>query len=334
MRRHGLLLLVLGSLLGCGKIEGEHGQPGAEAFVVGTPGGVPAFVAGDARLTVAHSGIRRLEFSPVSGSGIAYRERIVTDGHGRYAITPDSLIGSSTLDWELFDMLQRSREGFAFRYRDLSVQDERLFLRNWRTTDLGPSGPIAGRACGRYQLERAVGAPVRYVLDVDTGTNLILATERYDAAGQLLATMIYESLELDPALDGVVWHRPSNAERPADPDELGARPLRPRLLPDGYGSESVALVSEDSGNDWLKLTYTDGLQTLFLLQELRPRTPGRVRQTRSNSDGFRFGIENTLLAFQVGAATVLQGQVEGFELMVIGLASEAELLDMVESALP
>jgi hypothetical protein len=43
---------------------------------------------------------------------------------------------------------------------------------------------------------------------------------------------------------------------------------------------------------------------------------------------------SSVVVYRIGAARVIQGMVDGFELMVIGTAPEVELLDMIESALP
>jgi len=332
----GRMLLAAVLTVGCGPSSSVSVDSSVQTLVTATPQALPPFAREDARLHVAHTGVRRLEFAAVSGRGISYLERLTTDGNGNYAIEPVSVLDSSSLDWDLFSMLHQLREGFHFRYRDFRVHDPVLFLRNWRTTPLGLT-TVAGRSCQRYRIERSVGERIAFELAADVETALILATEQFDADGQSLASMVYESIQLDPPVAGVAWHRPSNAERVLDEDQaaadLGFRPLQPRLLPEGYALEQMAQVTEEGGSDWLMQTFTDGIQPLFFLQALHVQDPGKLSKTGTRQE--ESGPETSrVVTFQVGNATVIQGRVDGFDLMLVGRAPETELLDLIESSLP
>lgn len=337
-RRIGLLsgaLLALAA--GCERIDVPEEEN--QVFLAAPAQPLPLFARGDARLSVAHAGVRRLEFAPVAGSGLVFRERITTDGNGHYSIVPEALIESSSLEWDGFELLQRAREGFLYRYRDFLVRDALLFARNWRTEELAQTVSVAGRTCQRYRIERAVGEAVVFELSVDVATQLVLASDEYDAQGQRMASMVYESFALDPDPNSVVWHVPSNNEIALDAsrevrEQLDVPVAQPRLLPAGYGLLEAATVNADASTRWLKLTYSDGVEPLFFFQELKQPARGRAASVGSGPMGRLPDSTSGVVVYQVGAATAIQGHVDGFELMVVGKTKQVELLDLIESALP
>jgi hypothetical protein len=288
----------------------------------------------DPRLNIAHTGVRRLEFASETGPALFFLERIASDGQGKYALEPLGPAGSSVPDWNAFELMQHLREGFLFRYRDFNVRDPQLLQQNWSLTNQGET-EVAGRACRAYRLERRYGEPVAYEVSVDEATGLVLASRELDAQGLPIASMVYESIELAPTLDDVVWHVPSNQEERVDsPEELQAetstRLLEPRLLPEGYASFEAARVGDGDGRTWLKRTYSDGIEPLFFMQELEPRPRGK----NARGENLAPAVPSAAIVFRMGAVTVIQGEIEGFHLIAIGKVSEAELLDLVESALP
>jgi hypothetical protein len=333
----GMVASLALALAGCGPTAApERGTQQAGAARS------PSILRGDPRLTVAHTGIRRIEHPRSTGPARSFRERITTDGQGRYSIEPLDALAGSAADWQTFELLQRAREGFLFRYRDFLVRDPRLFERNWRTVDLGRTALVAGRSCALYRVDRLDGAATTFELSIDAGTGLVLASQERDAGGELVAAMTYESLDLHPDSTGTVWHVPSNEERVVDPlrsdlfGEIGAEPLRPRLLPPGYGPLETATVGDGQGRRWFKLTYSDGIEPLFFFQALEDGLSGSVQGATPHS-GARLGHSpspSSVSVFQVGAATAIQGTVDGRQLIVIGKAPKAELLDLIESSLP
>jgi hypothetical protein len=300
------------------------------------------FLSSDPRLTVAHAGLRRLEFASDAGPALAFQERIVTDGQGRYSIQPEGPSGSSVADWGLFELTQRAREGFLFRYRDFCVRDPQLFATNWSVIHEGES-VIAGRACESYRVVRTSGAPRAFALGVDGQTGLILSVHEYGAEGELAASMVYESLDSQPDLSTVAWHQNSNQEvvfgsAEALEAELGFSPLEPRLLPQGYAPLELARVADGRGGSWIKRTYSDGLEPLFFFQGITPSQSGNPVGKKLGQHDLLSGsppnTDSAVVVFDLGSALALQGEVEGFDLMAIGRVSEPELLDLVESSLP
>ena len=343
MRRHsgsarGVLALCawLALATGCGPNEAPRATPLPADANRG-----PGFLRDDPRLSVAHAGVRRIEFPRVDGPGRSFRERITTDGQGHYSIEPVDALGVSGAEWESFALLQRAREGFVFRYRDFLVRDPRLFARNWRTTVQEQRVVVAGRSCALYRVERTEVAGGFFELSIDVENSLVLASRELDGEGQVVAAMTYEDVRLDPDLRGAVWHEPVNEERrlAAGDDELtqeiGARPLQPRLLPRGYGPLQVATVGDGRSKRWLMLTFSDGVEPLFFFQALDGGTEADALGAASAEAGLgRPTPPSSVIVFEVGAAVAIQGTVDGFGLMVIGKAPQAELLDLIESSLP
>jgi hypothetical protein len=238
------------------------------------------------------------------------------------------------VDWASFELVQRAREGFLFRYRDFLVRDRQLFVENWRTIVLDQTVTVAGRLCQRYRVERTTGEACTFELSVDAENGLVLAFQELDERGEEVAAMVYESVLLDPDLRSVIWHVPANEERRLDPlvdltEQIGTQALEPRLLPEGCARLEAATVEGGTAADgaaerWLKLTYTDGVEPVFFFQRLDSGLEGSSAPASASR----------VTVFQVGSAVAIQGRVDGFDLIVIGKASEAELLDLIESALP
>jgi hypothetical protein len=343
VRYLGALGLALAALAGSACDQGSHsvtGAAGDQKFEAGTQ----AFPGASFLLGIAHQGVRRVEFEG-SWSSVAFRERITTDGQGQYAIEPLEPLTSTFMDWPSFELLQRLREGFLFRYRDFAIRDAGLFQRNWRWTTLGETSVVA-RRCQRYRVERAVdgGTPALYEVSVDLQTGIVLAFRQLDGAGGVIASLEYESLELEPELSGIAWHQAGNEETVLDwraqlDPQVGSPVLEPRLLPAGYALRAAATVVDGQGRRWLKLTYLDGIEPLFLLQALPGSGPGAVPQGQSAGVDWTAGSAaapetSRVTVYRLGAAMAAQGTLAGHELIAIGKVREAELLDLLESALP
>lgn len=331
------LLAVTALAAGCDR--DPSAPAGSEPLQVASPDSATGFVRGDPRLRVAHSGVRRIEFTTGEGGSHAFRESIATDGQGRFSIRPLEFIVPGSLDWGIFELQQLTREGYLFRYRDFAVRDPLLFGRNWVLIEHPRGDVVASRVCRRYRAERAADASA-YELWVDAETELVLASEQYDATGQRIARMRYESVDLTPNLAGAIWHVDVLGEEALDlrgslGEQLDYRTLEPRLLPAGYARVAAATVDDDAGKTWLRLTYGDGVESLFFFQALIAPTAGKLARSEAPSTPSRLpAATSSVIVFRVGAARAIQGFVDGFEVMLVGTAAEVELLDMLESALP
>ncbi len=341
MKRAALFIVLALGMLGCERENGP-GSPG---------GGREAAVASDllqarpaALLSTAHRGIRRVSFMTPGGLSVIFREEIVTDGQGRFAIQPLEPLGPGPIGWAQFELQQRVRQGYIFRYRDFVLRDVELFRRNWGWTELGQE-VVAARSCARYRVERLLAPVLVYDIAVDLETGIVLAFRLLDEDGVPSASVTYETFELAPDLAGVAWHQPANQEQELDwtnglAAAVGAPFLKPRLLPDGYQLRSAAIVVDEQDRRWLKLTYLDGIEPLFFLQVLDVRAEDEPSGQPPGQNGALEQLTGgppepgTVVVFQIGTTTAIQGRIDGHELIALGRASEAELLDLLESALP
>jgi hypothetical protein len=332
------LFLAAALAAGCERDpSGGAGAPGTQPLQIASPG-APLFTRADPRLTVAHAGTRMLAFTTGEGASHSFSERIVTDGLGRFSIRPVALVDAGAFEWDAFELLQLTREGYLFRYRDFVVRDPQLFASNWILVEHPGTELVAGRTCRRFRVERRGDHPSAYELWIDAESELLLASEQYDPNGQRVASMRYESVDYAPDLTGAIWHVAAREEHVLDPlvpigDQLERRVLEPRLLPGGYARTEAATVQADK--EWLRLTYHDGVEPLFFFQALALPQAGRLARAESPSTSSHVpAATSSVVVFRVGAARVVQGFVDGYELMVIGTAPEVELLDLIESALP
>ena len=287
---------------------------------------------------IAHSGLRQVltkDWNADPPHTIRFREEVHSNGEGGYSILATVALEGIMPSWTIFQLLQSNRQGLLFRYRDFAIRDGRLFRQNWQLTSLGVPGTVAGRSCQRYLVEFLAGAGHSYTVSVDVQTGLILHYEEKDHLDRLLSSVTYETVDYAPDFSGVAWYDEESREQLSLTEDLqpqlGFDPLEPQLLPVGY-ERHEAEIAEVNGDEWLKLTYQDGVNSLFFLQ----RFPFLERRDGSaSSGGTRKLVDagDTVSVYHIGAATVLHGIVEGREIIAVGKVPEVELLDLLQSAL-
>jgi hypothetical protein len=281
------LLTVLASALlaaACGQVSGPSG-----------PNGMPTSAEFDAALmqiqsapyVVAHRGVRRVEAHWLVGGHIqdlAYREEVTTDGTGRYSVRPLEALSQVAPG---FLLLQEARQGYIHRYRDFLVRDFEAFLENYEVLSIVEGDPVAERPTFLFELSRARDAHVGYRVWMDTMTALVLAYEEYDAQGALISAMRYEELTLMPDLGGVVFHQP-NSMSVEETDEdalaqwLGFAPRLPASAPADHGASELERLVGPDGRRWAKVSYTDGVETVFYLES---RLGAGMRSTPQDTGG-------------------------------------------------
>lgn len=330
------LTLVVALATGCGS---STLGGGAELDLVGQIQNAPNLVK--------HSGTRRIEsYYHLDGSGepLIYREEVQADGQGHFAITPlGALQGGPANPAELV-AIQLARAGFNFRYRDFLVRDLPAFLNNYSLVSANQVVQVAGRDCLQVEVTRK-DASVHYEVALDVVTGLVLRYRELDSQGLLYSMMEYESFNPAPDQSQVVFHQSSNQETPlTDPAALGFVPFTPKLLPDSAFSflESSSVTDAASGKTFAKLTYTDGVETIFFLdggpkpaaRPLSVGSPGVGSNLAGLSQGEGVELDDEVRSFHEGPLTVIWGDLSGHSLYLVGKATEAELLDMLASALP
>jgi len=332
---------VLALLGGCG--QGGEGSPGGDPTGTVAAGSVMPTqllqLMVDAPERLAFEATRRYEADwQVDGVGatLSYRERVVSDGAGGFAIDPLELLepDMSSAERDLFLLLQKTREGFFFKHRDFGIRDLRLFLAGWRVTDRGQTS-VLGRSCALLDVQRQRDPDRTYQLAVDDRNGLILRAEERDSRGRLLSLLEYESLNLSPAPEPEALHRSAVTESVVDSEaELRAAlsflPVQPRQIPSGYRLlGTAAVVDPIEGGEWARFTYGDGVEELFFLHGGRSPEPGAAGRPGATTAG---RDQQTVSYLYVGPWTVLFGELDRGAFLAMGKVSREALQDLVESA--
>ncbi len=345
-RRLGAVLLsaclVGASLLGA--CSGEVGAPAAGGPATAETGihGLqnnppPSFLAlmPDAPERVAHAGLRRVEYHvDVDGvpTSLVYDERVTADGTGRYSIEPIAVQEPAlTLPQrEIFEELQRTRQGFFFKYRDLRVRDLDLFLANYSVRVLVGAPVVAGVECVEIAVDARYGAipgaPRSYRMSVDAASGLVMSTVELDGNGTVVASTTFLDFTRAPALEGFTPHVERYPGTPIDSATLptGFTPARPQILPQGYREMSSEVLQLGS-DTYVRRVYGDGLENVFFLQRQEPVAPTGSVSTAAASVVVRMA--------QLGSFRVAEAQLGRGNLFVVGKISEADVLGILRSAL-
>ena len=290
--------------------------------------------------TVPYSGIRRVSFRTLGPEGtfidVAYREQVWSDGNGQFHIQPLDAEGPVFPDEATFLLMQARREGFFFRYRDFEVRDADLLVQNYELFGGVHAEQFVGRSGMRAQLLRKLGGGRHYEVVFDIETGLPLRYVEFGDDAEPLASLEYESLDLDPDLSNVPWHLPSNVEETLDLADgsafavLGFEPVLPQEVPEGFELHEAAKVEDHQSGRWLKLGYTDGAEMLFFLSRPRPAPVSLPTTPRSRKS---VQPQDVVKVFGAGPVTVLQGAVGQHEFIVAGEVDQDLLLQMIDSAI-
>jgi hypothetical protein len=321
--------------------SGCSGAPPTEAQVAGLIHQIQ-----NAPNLVAHSGVRRVEsyytFNDILQPEI-YREEVIADGHGQFRINPITQVQGNIATPTEFKALHFARMGFHWRYRDFLVRDLGAFGNNYTLTAYGQIETIAGRTCHQVRVERK-DLSAAYEVALDTATGLVLRYRQYDERGALYSLMEYETYNPTPDLTGVEFHKPRNGEVPlVNVADLGFTPVTPKILADSaYTFLEGTIVNHPlTGEKVAKLTFTDGVETIFFL-DLGPSkgvpapatTPSAKAQTSlagMNSQEALFKMD-VLRLFHEGPLSVMWGHIGGHSLVALGKTPHSGLQMMLESA--
>lgn len=334
-------LLVCVTLAATALWSGCNGAPPTEAQVAGLIHQIQ-----NAPELVQHSGVRRVEsyytFNDVLQPEI-YREEVIADGQGNFRINPIAQVQGGIASSTEFKALHFARMGFHWRYRDFLVRDLAAFVNNYTLTSYGQIETIAGRTCHQVRVERK-DLSASYEVALDTATGLVLRYRQYDEHGALYSLMEYETYNPTPDLTGVEFHQPRNGERPLiDVADLGFTPVTPKILADSaYTFLEGTIVNHPlTGDKVAKLTFTDGVETIFFL-DLGPSlgvpapapTPSGKAATSlagMNSQESLYQMD-VLRLFHEGPLSVMWGHIGGHSLVALGKTPHLGLQMMLESA--
>ena len=290
--------------------------------------------------SVAYSGTRLAHFEyAVNGVSktLEYTERVFSDGHGKFTIVPGD-VTQPAMDaraLEVFRLLQENREAFFFRHRDFCIRDLALFEHNYIVSDLGTLITVCGRPCAWVEVKSRVAGRETYRAAIDPKNGLVMRSEEYSSAGQLLARVEFTDFTLVPDLSGISFHEDIPFEsldlgRDTTP-QIGFRVDAPTLIPAAYQLEKADKV-EAGGRSWARITYGDGLQEIFVLDSVdaqRAEDPLKASQPAVRAGHTRTAVH----VLHIGPWLVAEGEFGPRHLIVMGKAGEPALLDMLQSAL-
>jgi len=329
-----LATLLLGVTLSSCGVDQPVGLPG-------TPG-VPAALQGEwnqiqlAPWNTRYQGERLVTVTvELDGSErvqTRYTELVSSDGSGRFNILPLQAETPVAPDEPTFLTLQAQREGFYYRYRDFRIRDLEAFRENYRHLDTGTSVTVAGRSAWEVRFVRNGKKGRVYAVAFDLETGLVLRSNEYGPRGLLLSGLEFTSLDLDPDLSGVAFFVPGNDEQGFDLESgegegiLGFKPHLPKSVPAGFVLYETASVTDDMGYRWFKAGFTDGVEMVFFLH--RERGAGTFDLPMTATAKLATPRDEVRL-FRAGRVSAAQGTVRGQDLIVIGEASERELLQML-----
>ena len=302
---------------------------------------------GTRRVKIDHS----LEGTPIH---LEYTELVSSDGAGQFSIQTQDVVDAGRMDPFLFQQMQDARAGFFWRYRDFGVKDWQLFTANWQATDLGKSVLVAGRVSWELSVERKTGSNTRYQIAVDLNTGLILRCLEFHSHGNgveaQVASFEFESIDFAPVFTvDHPWHQPSNAEQwivqgTDIEQQLGFSPLSPKLPPAGYQLLEVSYVQEPTAEmrRWLKLTYTDGIDSAFFLFGQPASMTGETSTEGyvGGPSGAGVAPNNSLqdndeaIYLNAGSVTAVEAHIGGYDFIGVGKVDVHDLLVMIQSALP
>lgn len=263
---------------------------------------------------------------------LEYEETVYADGAGGFAIEPGPVTAPpmTQAQRDLFEILQRVREGFLFRYRDFRVRDTALLQQNYRVVDTGATPSVAGRPCDELRFEATRGVPHQYVVAIDHDTRLVLRCEERDERGQPVARMEFTSFDPAPLPANVTMHVDAPAasiDVAADNRAVLGFALRKPRVTFGHPIAHAERV-EAEGRTYARLVYDDGIEPLFYLYSGVAASGGMAAPALDRSiDGAAI-----IRVFQAGPWTVAQCNRQGAVYVVVGRLDEARIVQMLQSA--
>lgn len=303
-------LAVLSSvaLVACGEQSGSLTDGSAKGITDGSSTVVGQTAASappilhqmqDAFETVAFHGERRY-ITHLGLETLEQLEEVGSDGAGHFAFEVVDLISApASIDQPGYYIEAENAWRFAQLMRDPRVVNADALALNYTVTTLAATPTVADVPCISLSLQRnsALGdRPGHYEADVDPNTGFTLAWREFDANGQILNSMAYESFEYNGDLSGMTLKgRSFNAVpialgQPVD-SQINFQAHLPALLPEGFeliGAEVMTVPASlvpviPSGEasylipgEWLRVIATDGLEVIVFTHSAEVGTGSTV----------------------------------------------------------
>ncbi len=312
--------------------RGASGQSGTQASSAGTSA-ASGREGADLLTRLAdgnlypHQGTRRVELSDGQSSPftLVYREEVSVSEEGRFAIDPIEVVQPqmSPSKRELFMLMQKTREGFFYRYRDFRIRDLGRFVAQYTVIQSPGVVFVANRECLELDIRKNDGLGTRRVICVDPLTGLCLRTQEFNGDGFLVGLYEYESLNLSPTFAAELSGGPTSWE-PIAGSALATQVLNPLWVPEGYVSRATEETVDVMGKQWVRTRFSDGAEPMFLMHDLP--AAGSVPTNRLTGDAL-----TRVWVHKVGNWTVVEGSAGDTHLVVLGKRPEADLIAVLGS---
>lgn len=321
---------------------GPGGSGASGSTTTSGAGGGPAYFPGIAQapFSLSYRGLREVtsqSYYQGQPTLLIYTEEVASDGQGQFTIQPSNVIAPvmDSYEEEEFLLSQESRQAFFFKHRDFRIRDFTNFWENYRVVDLAVSLVVAGRSCDNLRIERLNGTGDHYVVAIDPATSLVLREERVRPDGSLISRVEFTTLDLAVDLSDLQLASTTSVWTSSSQSALEALLVSPLVLPvappSGFELQDLAYRANTgmTGQEtWAQLTYCDGVETAFFM--FRDQVLGHGSAGPQNNAG---AMENNVVrAMTIGPWSIVDGRVDGREVLAVGRVSESELLLMLQSA--
>ena len=299
---------------------GSAGRSGADLLTKLSDSNVPS-----------HEGERlvRLSVGPESPIVLIYREHVSVAEDGTFAVDPVDVLQPqmAPATEDLFLVLQKSRESFFHRYRGFHILDLDLFTEQYTTAQSFNSAVISGKECVELEIEPNTEGGHSYHLWIEPASGICLRTQEFDAEGSLVTEIEYENINFSPNLINELSGGPTGWSAP----EEGSNPsqvLMPLWVPESYVLQGTENSIDTQGGEWTRLRYTDGVETLMILQGHEQAT------AQAPTRGPAKGALTQVFVHTIGAWTSVEGFAGGQHFVVMGKRPEADLVATLVSLIP
>lgn len=232
--------------------------------------------------------------------------------------------------------LYRRYAGYLHLYGSLRIDDPALAARNYVLLHLDDRVRL-GRPTHRVALlPRRIGRSA-WILEVDVETSYPLFRAEFDASGVLASSLEVTHFEqIDTlALDDVDWWKPSRIVEEFETVEPAAQSLSAAQLtipetgelPAGYELFDVRIVREDLRPEAsLVLTYSDGIDDIFVIETVNAPAPSLPAPTAS-------GSAYAIFVYQDQNVAQLMFHTNSVTTLVIGRSGQFALASLAEQLL-
>ena len=276
----------------------------------------------------SHEGLRlvRLSVNPDSPIVLIYREHIAVTAGGTFAVNPVEVLQPQMAQTteDTFITLQKSRESFFHRYRGFQIKDLALFTEQYTTVQSFNSAIISGKECVELEIEANFAGGHSYHLWIEPVSGICLRTQEFDSEDRLVSEIEYENIDFNPNLVSELSGGPSEWETlPQGPG--ASQVLTPLWIPESYVLQATEAYTDPQGGEWTRLRYTDGLETMMVLQGSEQAT------AQAPTRGPAKSALTQIFVHKIGAWTAVEGFANGKHFIVMGKRPEADLVATLAS---